>query len=69
MSENQTNMNYAKLMFPLVISAGFICLGFYLINKYDDFWPTAIGYANIIFFSGLIIFAIGKIVLNRKSSQ
>jgi hypothetical protein len=45
----------------------FIILGVYLISK-DDRLAVIFGYANIVFFSGLIIFAIIKLLSNRNKT-
>ncbi len=43
----------------------FIILGINLISKEDEF-TVIVGYANIVFFSGLIIFAFIKLLSNRN---
>lgn len=60
---------YIRLLFPMMISLAFIALGFYLINTSDDQWTTMIGYANIIFFSFLILYTVARILYNRKINK
>lgn len=44
----------------------FILLGFYLIREEDQLAIT-IGYANIIFWSGIILFALYKFITRNKA--
>ncbi|MEC4005051.1 hypothetical protein OX283_010310 [Flavobacterium sp. SUN052] len=48
----------------IAIAILFIMLGVYLTSKENQL-AVIIGYANIVFFSGLIIFAILKLLSNR----
>jgi FtsH-binding integral membrane protein len=45
----------------------FIILGINLITKEDGF-TVIVGFANIVFFSGLIIYALIKILSNRNKT-
>jgi FtsH-binding integral membrane protein len=45
----------------------FIILGINLITKEDRF-TVIVGFANIVFFSGLIIYALIKILSNRNKT-
>ncbi len=58
------NKNTFKLFYGISIAILFIILGFYLINKGDRFsiWT---GYANIIFWSGLLLFTIYKLITKK----
>jgi len=49
----------------IVIAVFFIFLGINLIQKEDTF-IIIVGYANIIVFSGLIIFTLYKLLSNKK---
>ena len=52
-------------LFGISIALLFIFLGINLIQKEDEF-TVIVGYTNIIFFSGLIIFAFIKLLSNRN---
>jgi len=52
-------------LFGIGIAILFIILGINLISKEDEF-TVIVGYANIVFFSGLIIFAFIKLLSNRN---
>ncbi|GEC78325.1 hypothetical protein [Flavobacterium aquatile] len=54
-------------LFGIFIAVVFIILGINLISKEDEF-TVIVGYATIIFFSGLIIFAIIKLLSNRNKT-
>jgi FtsH-binding integral membrane protein len=54
-------------LFEICIAVVFIILGINLISKEDKF-TVIVGYATIIFFSGLIIFAIIKLLSNRNKT-
>lgn len=49
----------------IVIAVFFIFLGINLIQKEDTF-IVIVGYANIIVFSGLIIFTLYKLLSNKN---
>lgn len=57
----------SKLVFPLIIAISFLLLGIYLVQK-DTLLGTIIGYANIIFWSGMILFA-GFRFLSQKNNK
>jgi hypothetical protein len=52
-------------LFGISIAILFIFLGIQLIQREDTF-TVVVGYANIIFFAGLIIFALYKQLSNRN---
>ena len=54
-----------KPLFGIVMALLFVFIGCYLIQK-DDKWTQIIGYGNVIFFGGLLIFAIFKLINNRS---
>ena len=54
-------------LFGICIALVFIFLGINLISKEDEF-TVIVGYTTIIFFSGLIIFAIIKLLSNRHKT-
>ena len=60
-------MNNLKPLFGISIAILFIILGTHLIEKEDKFTVFA-GYANIIFFSGLIILAVIKLLSKRNKT-
>lgn len=45
----------------------FIVIGFYLISKGDQL-SIIIGYANVIFWSGIILFAAYKTLIKKKNN-
>jgi len=49
----------------IAIAILFIILGVYLISK-DDRLAVIVGYANIVFFSGLLIFTLIKLLSKKK---
>lgn len=49
----------------IIIAVFFIFLGINLIQKEDPF-TVIVGYANIIVFSGLIIFTLYKLLSNKN---
>ncbi|AWI26454.1 hypothetical protein [Flavobacterium pallidum] len=57
-----------KTLFNLIKAFGlaiiFIVMGFYLIQK-EDRLAKIIGYANIIFWSGLLLLAFGKLIYDN----
>jgi len=55
-----------KLFYGVGIALLFIILGTYLIQK-EDKWSVYFGYTNIIFFSGIILFTIIKLLLKKNS--
>lgn len=57
----------SKLVFPLIIAISFLLLGIHLVQK-DTLLGTIIGYANIIFWSGMILFA-GFRLLSQKNNK
>ncbi len=60
-----------KLLFSLGIALLFIALGCYLIKK-DDNISVTIGYANIIFFSIILLLSFAKLfqqLISKKSKQ
>lgn len=54
-------------LFGIGIAVLFIILGINLIAKEDEF-TVIVGYATIVFFSGLIIFAFIKLLSNRNKT-
>jgi hypothetical protein len=60
-------MNNFKPLFGISIAILFIIIGTNLITKEDKF-TVVVGYANIIFFSGLIILAIIKLLSKRNKT-
>jgi hypothetical protein len=52
-------------LFGISIAILFIFLGIQLIQREDTF-TVVVGYANIFFFAGLIIFALYKQLSNRN---
>ncbi|WP_396194755.1 hypothetical protein [Flavobacterium sp.] len=50
-----------KLLFSIGTALLFVILGFYLLKKEDNM-AVFFGYANIIFFSGIILLSIYKLV-------
>lgn len=59
-------MNNFKPLFGIGIALLFIILGFYLIEKESELAIVA-GYANIIFWSGLILLSIYKLITKKKA--
>jgi FtsH-binding integral membrane protein len=55
-------------LFGIVIAIFFIFLGINLIQKEDTF-SVIVGYANVIVFSGLIIFALYKLLSNKNKNK
>lgn len=51
----------AKPLFGIALALLFVSLGCYLIQK-EDTMSQVIGYANVIFFSALLILALFKII-------
>lgn len=60
------NFNNLRPLFGIGVALLFILLGFYLIEKEDQL-AIIIGYANIIFWSGLILFALYKFITRKKA--
>lgn len=60
-------MNNLKPLFGISIAILFIILGINLIAKEDKI-SIIVGYANIIFFSGLIVFTIIKLLSKRNKT-
>ncbi len=60
-------MNNLKPLFGISVAILFIILGTHLITKQDKFSVIA-GYANIIFFSGLIVITIVKLLSKRNKT-
>lgn len=54
-----------KLYYPITIAVLFIVLGFHLIKKEDKF-AVIIGYANIIFWSAMILFTLYKLATKKQ---
>lgn len=54
-------MNTIKHLMGIGIALFFVGLGIYLIQK-EDQNAVVVGYANIIFFSGIIIYAVIKML-------
>jgi hypothetical protein len=54
-------------LFGIIIALLFIILGINLISKEDEF-TVIVGYATIIFNSGLLIFAFIKLLSNRNKT-
>jgi hypothetical protein len=52
-------------LFGIIIAILFITLGIYLISKEDQL-SNIVGYANIIFFSGVLLFTFVKLLSNRN---
>lgn len=57
--------NNFKPLFGIGIALLFILLGFYLIEKEDQF-AIIVGYVNIVFWSGMILFALYKFITKKK---
>lgn len=57
--------NTFKLIYGLLIAALFLLLGFHLIKKEDTF-AIGVGYANIFFWSGLILFTFYKLATKKQ---
>lgn len=57
-------MNTFKPIFGIAIAIIFIIIGFYLIGLGDQL-SVIIGYANVIFWSSLLLFAAYKILLKK----
>lgn len=62
---NKSNIN---LCYSIGVSILFISLGFYLTKK-EDVFRICIGYANIIFFSGLILFTLYKLIIKKQKNS
>ena len=56
--------NPSKLLFGLALAFGFMALGVYLAGSQNTL-VRMLGYANIIFFSGLILFAFYKLAFKK----
>lgn len=59
-------MNNFRPLFAIGLALLFIALGFHLIEEEDQLSVT-IGYANIIFWSCLILFALYKFLTKKKA--
>lgn len=64
--DNTLNIKNLKPLFGIGVALLFIILGFYLIKEEDQLAIT-IGYANIVFWSGLILFALYKFITINKA--
>ena len=60
------NFNSLKPLFGIGSALLFILLGFYLIKEEDQLAIT-IGYANIVFWSGIILFTLYKFITRNKT--
>lgn len=59
------NLNNFRPLFGIGIAILFIFLGFYLIEKESQF-AIIVGYVNIVFWSGIILFALYKFMTKKK---
>lgn len=59
------NFNNLKPLFGLALAFLLLCLGFYLIENEDQL-SIIIGYVNIVFWSGIILFALYKFITKKK---
>lgn len=57
-------MNTIKHLMGIGIALFFVGLGIYLIQK-EDQNAIIVGYANIIFFSGIIMYSVIKMLKNK----
>lgn len=60
-------MKNFKPIFGIAIALIFIVIGFNLIAKEDQL-SVIIGYANVIFWSGIILFAGYKTLIKKKNN-
>lgn len=60
-------MKNFKPIFGIAITLIFIVIGFNLIAKEDQL-SVIIGYANVIFWSGIILFAAYKTLIKKKNN-
>lgn len=60
-------MKNFKPVFGIAIALIFIVIGFYLIEKEDQL-SVIIGYANVIFWSCMILFAVYKTLIKKKNN-
>ncbi len=58
-----------KFLSAITGASVFVILGIYLLNAYQTRISQLIGYANIIFFSGLIIWALYRVVTRKESNK
>ena len=58
---NNKPINYTKLLLASAVGTGFICLGIHLVKTQTTI-GLVIGYANILFWTAMFIFAIYKII-------
>ena len=58
-------MNNFKPLFGISIAILFIILGTHLIEKEDKF-TVIVGYANIIFWSAMILFTLYKLATKKQ---
>lgn len=65
-----TPINYLRLAFPIAVAGFFILLGTYLVDKSGgDEIQFYIGWANIFFFSALILFAAFKLLRSLNNTD
>jgi len=57
------NKNF-KLLYAIAIAIMFIIVGFYLIQKEDQF-AIVVGYSNICFWTILILFSFYKLAIKK----
>lgn len=60
------NTNSFKPLLGIAIALLFIVLGFYLIEKESQL-AIVVGYINIIFWSGLILLSLYKLITKKKA--
>jgi len=58
-----------KSLFGFAGSFGFIALGVYLLNTNKTTLGQIAGYANIVLFGGLILWASYKILIRKESNK
>ena len=55
-----------RLVIAIIIMIGFILLGIYILKTSNTITGQIIGWSNIIFFSGFLVWAFIKYMTNKK---
>ncbi len=55
-----------RLVIAIIIMIGFVLLGFYILKISNTITGQIIGWSNIIFFSGFLVWAFIKYMTNKK---
>ncbi|MEL0643078.1 hypothetical protein V6251_01700 [Olleya sp. Ti.3.14] len=55
-----------RLVIAIIIMIGFILLGIYILKISNTFIGQIIGWSNITFFGGFLIWALFKYITNKK---